>query len=175
MTENTLDLASYIRSIPDFPTEGILFRDITPLLADAKALERAIEVLAAPFTQDGIDVVAAVEARGFIFGSAVAKALGAGFVPIRKKGKLPFETHSVSYGLEYGHDAVEVHTDAVSPGTRVLMIDDLLATGGTMAAACELIENLGAEIVAIRFLIELAGLAGRKKLKKYPIHSEITY
>lgn len=175
MADNTLDLASYIRSIPDFPTQGILFYDITPLLANADALARAIEVLAKPFAGEGVDVVAAVEARGFIFGSAVAKALGAGFIPIRKKGKLPFETHSTSYGLEYGHDSVEVHTDAVAPGTRVLMVDDLLATGGTMAAACELIESLGAEIVAIRFLIELADLNGRDKLKKYNIHSEITY
>lgn len=175
MAENAPDLASFIRNIPDFPVKGILFRDITPLLADAQALERAIEVLAAPFVEAGVDVVAAVEARGFIFGAAVAKALGAGFVPIRKKGKLPFETHSISYGLEYGKDVVEVHTDAVSAGTRVLMVDDLLATGGTMAAACELIEGLGAEIVGIRFLIELAALNGREKLSQYPIYSEITY
>jgi adenine phosphoribosyltransferase len=170
-----MDLKEFIRDIPDFPTEGILFRDITPLLADAVALKAAIEMLAQPYIKDGIDVVAAVEARGFIFGSAVAKSLGAGFVPIRKKGKLPFETHSVSYGLEYGKDVVEVHTDAVKPGTKVLMVDDLLATGGTMAAACELIENLGGQIVGLTFLIELADLKGREKFAQYDIHTVITY
>ena len=170
-----MDLTSTIRSIPDFPTKGILFRDITPLLADAEALRCAIDCLAEPFKDKGIDIVAAVEARGFIFGSAVAEKLGAGFVPIRKQGKLPFETHSVSYGLEYGKDVVEVHTDAVKPGTKVLMVDDLLATGGTMAAACELIEKLGGDIVGLTFLIELAGLNGKEKFKKYTIHTEITY
>lgn len=175
MADKSMDLASYIRSIPDFPTTGILFRDITPLLSNAAALDKAIDVLAEPFRDKGIEMVAAVEARGFIFGSAVARALGVGFVPIRKKGKLPFETHSISYGLEYGEDVIEVHTDAVISGTKVLMIDDLLATGGTMVAACELIENLGAEIVALRFLIELTGLGGREKLQKYDIHSVISY
>ena len=170
-----MGLTSKIRSIPDFPTKGILFRDITPLLADAEALSCAIDCLADPFKDKGIDVVAAVEARGFIFGSAVAKTLGAGFVPIRKKGKLPFETHSVSYGLEYGKDVVEIHTDAVKPGTKVLMVDDLLATGGTMAAACELIEKLGARIVGLTFLVELVDLNGREKLEKYNIHTEISY
>lgn len=170
-----MDLTSTIRSIPDFPAKGILFRDITPLLADAAALSYAIDRLAEPFKDAGVDVVAAVEARGFIFGSAVAKKLGAGFVPIRKKGKLPFETHWVSYGLEYGKDVVEVHTDAVKPGTKVLMVDDLLATGGTMGAACELIETLGGDIVGLTFLIELADLNGKAKFKKYTIHTEITY
>ena len=170
-----MDLKAFIRDIPDFPKPGILFRDITPLLADTAALAKAIELLAEPFKDSRIDVVAAVEARGFIFGSAVAKALGAGFVPIRKKGKLPFETHSVSYGLEYGEDAVEVHTDAVASGTRVLMVDDLLATGGTMAAACELIDQRGADIVGLTFLIELADLNGRDKLSQYDIHTVITY
>lgn len=170
-----MDLKSYIRSIPDFPKTGILFWDITPLLADAAALAGAIDGLAEPFKDKGVDIVAAVEARGFIFGSAVAKALGAGFVPIRKKGKLPFETHAISYGLEYGKDIIEVHTDAVKPGTKVLMVDDLLATGGTVAAACELIEKLGGDIVGLTFLIELAELAGREKLKNYNLHSVITY
>lgn len=169
------DLTQYIRDIPDFPKPGILFRDITPLLANADALEAAIEQLAEPFMESGIDVVAAVEARGFIFGSAVAKALHVGFVPVRKKGKLPFETHSVSYGLEYGTDSVEVHTDAVQAGDRVLMVDDLLATGGTMVAACELIEKLGAEIAGLTFLIELADLNGRENLSQYDIHTVITY
>jgi adenine phosphoribosyltransferase len=175
MSDKMIELKSLIRDIPDFPKPGILFRDITPLLADARALEKAIELLTEPFMETGIDVVAAVEARGFIFGSAVAKALGAGFVPIRKKGKLPFETHSVSYGLEYGKDAVEVHTDAIKVGSRVLMVDDLLATGGTMAAACELVEELGGEIAGLTFLIELADLNGRDLLKKYDIHTAITY
>lgn len=170
-----MDLSQYIRDIPDFPKAGILFRDITPLLANPKALPLAIDALCEPFVEQGIDVVAAVEARGFIFGSAVARALGAGFVPIRKKGKLPFRTHSVSYGLEYGTDSVEVHSDAVAPGTKVLMVDDLLATGGTMAAACELIEKLGGEIVGLTFLIELADLKGRDIFHKYQIHSVITF
>ncbi|MEN8126185.1 MAG: adenine phosphoribosyltransferase [Planctomycetota bacterium] len=175
MKKEPLDLRQFIRDIPDFPKPGILFRDITPLLANAQALEKAIEVLAEPFAEAGIDVVAAVEARGFIFGSAVAKALGAGFVPIRKQGKLPYETHSVSYGLEYGTDSVEVHTDAVSPGTRVLMVDDLLATGGTMVAACELVEKLGGQIAGLTFLIELADLNGRDGLNQYDIHTAISY
>lgn len=170
-----MDLKAFMRSIPNFPTEGILFWDITPLLADAEALSAAIDGLTDPFKGKGVDIVAAVEARGFIFGSAVAKALGAGFVPIRKKGKLPFPTHAVSYGLEYGKDVIEVHTDAIRPGTNVLMVDDLLATGGTVAAACELIEMLGGHIVGLTFLIELAQLAGREKLKQYDIHSVMTY
>ena len=175
MKNETLDLRKFIRDIPDFPKAGILFRDITPLLADAQALSYAIEVLAEPFRDAGIDVVAAVEARRFIFGSAVAKALGVGFVPVRKQGKLPIDTHSVSYGLEYGTDSVEVHTDALQPGNKVLMVDDLLATGGTMVAACELIEKLGAEIAGLTFLIELADLGGREKLSQYDIHTVITY
>jgi adenine phosphoribosyltransferase len=170
-----MDLKSYMRSIPDFPTPGILFWDITPLLVDAAALSGAIDGLTAPYRDKGVDVVAAVEARGFIFGSAVAKALGTGFVPIRKKGKLPFQTHAISYGLEYGQDVVEIHTDAIQPGTNVLVVDDLLATGGTVAAACELIELLGGNIVGLTFLIELADLKGREKLQKYNIHSVMTY
>jgi adenine phosphoribosyltransferase len=169
-----MDLKAYMRSIPDFPKAGILFWDITPLLADAEALAGAIDALTAPFKDKGIDIVAAVEARGFIFGSAVARALGAGFVPIRKQGKLPFTTHAVSYGLEYGQDVIEVHTDAIRPGTKVLMVDDLLATGGTVAAACELIEQLGGDIVGLTFLIELIELAGREKLKQYTLHSVMT-
>ncbi|HOK95083.1 MAG TPA: adenine phosphoribosyltransferase [Anaerohalosphaeraceae bacterium] len=169
------ELKAFIREIPDFPKPGILFRDITPLLAHPQALAQAIEALAAPFADKGIDVVAAVEARGFIFGSAVARTLGAGFVPIRKKGKLPFHTESVSYGLEYGRDVVEVHTDAIRPGMKVLMVDDLLATGGTMAAACKLIEKLGGTIAGLTFLIELSGLNGRQQLKPYVLHTVICY
>ena len=175
MNNKSLDLRQFIRDIPDFPKQGILFRDITPLLADAGALACAIEQLTEPFQDKGIDAVAAVEARGFIFGSAVAKALNAGFVPIRKKGKLPYHIESVSYGLEYGSDVVEVHTDAVKSGTRVLMVDDLLATGGTMAAACELIEKIGGQIHGLTFLIELTDLKGRDKFQQYDIHTVLSY
>ncbi len=170
-----LDLKAYIRDIPDFPKPGILFRDITPLLADRRALAAAIEQLAYPYKDRAVDVVVAVEARGFIFGAAVARELNAGFVPVRKKGKLPWRTTSVSYGLEYGTDTIEMHTDALQPGKKVLMIDDLLATGGTMAASCQLAEKLGAKIVGLTFLVELTALGGREKLKKYPIHSVIQY
>lgn len=175
MTNKTLDFKQFIRDIPDFPQPGILFRDITPLLADRDALDAAIAALAEPFSADRIDLVAAVEARGFIFGSAVARALGAGFIPMRKKGKLPAETATVYYDLEYGQDSIEVHRDAVTAGARVLMLDDLLATGGTMAAACELIEQLGADVVGVSFLIELTALNGRERLKRHRIHSEIKY
>lgn len=170
-----MDLKQYIRDIPDFPQPGILFRDITPLLADRDALDAAIAALAEPFADERIDLIAAVEARGFIFGPAVARALGAGFIPMRKKGKLPAETAMVYYDLEYGQDSIEVHRDAVAAGARVLMLDDLLATGGTMAAACELIEQLGADVAGISFLIELTALNGRQKLKPYHIHSVIKY
>lgn len=175
MQQKTINLAKYIRDIPDFPKEGILFRDITPLLTDKDALAAAIEALAQPFHNKNIDYVVAVEARGFIFGSALAKEINAGFVPIRKPGKLPHKTESVTYQLEYGSDTVEVHVDAITRGSRVLMVDDLLATGGTMSAACELMEKLGAEISGLTFLIELTELAGRKKLEKYPIHTVISY
>ncbi|NLK40509.1 MAG: adenine phosphoribosyltransferase [Planctomycetes bacterium] len=169
------DLKRFIRDIPDFPEPGILFRDITPLLADKDALKTAIEALAKPFRQDRVQAVAAVEARGFIFGSAVARALDAGFVPIRKQGKLPWQTAQLHYELEYGEDTIEVHRDAIRPGMRVLMIDDLLATGGTMVAACKLMEMLEADIVGLTFLVELSDLAGRDRLKPYRIHSVITY
>jgi len=165
----------YIRSIPDWPKKGILFRDITPLLADAKALAAAVDALCEGFAEEDVDYVAAVEARGFIFGSAVAEKLQAGFVPIRKKGKLPFETRTVTYELEYGTDSLEIHSDAIKQGAKVLMVDDLLATGGTMAAACELVENTGGKIVGITFLIELADLTGRDKLGGYEVKSVITY
>lgn len=175
MTEKALALTEYIRNIPDFPTKGILFRDITPLLGDKDTLDQAIGALTEPFQNKGIEVVAAVEARGFIFGSAVARALKAGFVPIRKKGKLPYRTESISYGLEYGKDTIEVHKDAIKPGAKVLMVDDLLATGGTMAAACELIEKLGGNIAGLTFLVELSELNGREQLGNYTIHSVISY
>ena len=170
-----IELQRYIRSIPDWPKKGILFRDITPLLADPQAFVAAIDALCAGFEGGPIDYVAAVEARGFIFGAAVAEKLGVGFVPIRKKGKLPFETESITYNLEYGTDTLEVHSDAVEKGARVLMVDDLLATGGTMSAACKLIEKIGGQIAGIAFLIELAELAGRKKLTGYKIKTVMSY
>jgi len=175
MPETNIQLADYIREVPDFPKPGILFRDITPLLADSEAFAASVKALAGPFVDSGIDFVAAVEARGFIFGSPVAEVLNAGFVPIRKPGKLPFKTESVSYDLEYGTDTIEVHADAVKPGSRVLIVDDLLATGGTMAAACELIKKLGAEIAGVAFLVELTALSGREKLEGYSVHTVISY
>jgi adenine phosphoribosyltransferase len=175
MEPEATNLEKYIRVIPDWPKKGILFRDITPLLADPKALAAAIDALYAGFAEEGVEYVAATEARGFIFGSAVAEKLGAGFVPIRKKGKLPYKTQSVSYDLEYGTDTLEVHSDAIEAGAKVLMLDDLLATGGTMAAACKLIEKIGGQIVGISFLIELSELAGREKLSGYNIKTVITY
>jgi len=170
-----INLESYIRSIPDWPKKGILFRDITPLLADPKAFAAAIDALCADFTDADIEYVAAVEARGFIFGAAVARKLGVGYVPIRKKGKLPFKTESITYDLEYGTGTLEVHCDAIKKGAKVLMVDDLLATGGTMAAACKLIEKIGGQILAISFLIELTELAGRGKLQGYDVKTVISY
>lgn len=170
-----INLEEYIRSIPDWPKEGILFRDITPLLADAGALAAAVDALCACFSETKVDYVAAVEARGFIFGAAVAKQLGVGFVPIRKKGKLPYKTESISYDLEYGTDTLEVHSDGVGAGGAVLMVDDLLATGGTMAAACKLIEKIGGRVVGIAFLIELCELGGREKLSGYEVETVISY
>jgi adenine phosphoribosyltransferase len=170
-----INLERFIRSVPDWPKKGILFRDITPLLADPEAFAAAIDALCAGKQSADIEYVAAVEARGFIFGAAVARKLGAGFVPIRKKGKLPFKTKSISYDLEYGTDTLEVHSDAFESGAKVLMVDDLLATGGTMAAACKLIEKIGGQIMAISFLIELSELAGRDKLSGYNVKTVISY
>ncbi len=175
MENSSVNLTEYIRDIPDWPKKGILFRDITPLLADSKAFASAVEALAGPYKNRNIDYIAAVEARGFIFGAAVAVNLNVGFVPIRKKGKLPFKTDSITYDLEYGTDTLEVHTDAVKKGSSVLMIDDLLATGGTMAAACRLIEKIGGRIEGIAFLIELAALQGRKKIENYNISVEMQF
>ncbi|MHC4495286.1 MAG: adenine phosphoribosyltransferase [Planctomycetota bacterium] len=175
MTSKGIDLQQYIRDIPDWPKEGILFRDITPLLADPEAFAAAVDVLSAGFAETNVEYVVAVEARGFIFGSAIAEKLGAGFVPIRKKGKLPWQTESVTYDLEYGTDTLEVHRDAVKSGAKVLMVDDLLATGGTMAAACELVEKIGGQVTGIVFLIELADLGGRQKIAGYEVTSIISY
>jgi len=175
MKDKGVDLKQYIREIPDWPKEGILFRDITPLLLNPKVFTIAVEALCADFTDADIKYVAAVEARGFIFGAAVAEKLDAGFVPIRKKGKLPWRTESITYDLEYGTDTLEVHSDAIEGGGKVLMVDDLLATGGTMAAACKLIEKIGGTVAGIAFLIELAGLQGREKVADYKVISIISY
>jgi adenine phosphoribosyltransferase len=175
MKRKGIDLKKYIRDVPDWPKKGILFRDITPLLNNPKAFSAAIDALCSDFKGAGVQYVAAVEARGFIFGSAVAEKLGAGFVPIRKKGKLPWRTESVGYDLEYGTDTLEVHCDAVGNGGKVLMVDDLLATGGTMAAACQLIKKIGGDVVGVTFLIELADLQGREKLTDYKVASVISY
>lgn len=175
MSTKGINLEKYIRSIPDWPKKGILFRDITPLLADPKAFAAAVDALCADFADVGINYVAAVEARGFIFGAAVAKKLGVGFVPVRKKGKLPSKTESLTYDLEYGTATIEVHCDAINEGAKVLMVDDLLATGGTMAAACKLIEKIGGKIMAISFLVELSDLHGRDKLQGYFIKTLISY
>ena len=170
-----VDLASHIRDIPDFPKPGIIFKDITTLLKHPRALQASILQLAAPWRDQEIEAVVGVESRGFIFGAAVAVELKAGFVPIRKPGKLPAETVSVSYELEYGRDSVEVHRDAIQPGERLLLVDDLLATGGTMEAACSLMDELRGKIVGIAFLIELAFLGGKKKLEGRNVFSVIQY
>ena len=175
MTNQVINLKQYIRDIPDWPNKGILFRDITPLLNNPKAFSVALDALCTDFIEAGIEYVAAVEARGFIFGAAIAEKLGAGFVPIRKKGKLPWKTVSISYDLEYGVDTLEVHQDAMPSGAKVLMVDDLLATGGTIAAACQLIEKIGGEVVGVALLVELADLGGREKLTDYMVKSIISY
>ena len=159
-----MDLEQYIRDVPDFPKPGIVFKDITPLLADAAAMQEAVTQLVQPYALAGVDLVVGIESRGFIFGVLAAERLGVGFVPIRKPGKLPAETISESYELEYGTDSIEIHTDAIGDGQKVLLVDDLLATGGTMAASCRLVERLGGRIVAAAFVIELSFLSGRAKL-----------
>jgi adenine phosphoribosyltransferase len=164
-----IDLKPFVRDVPDFPTPGILFRDITPLLASPDAFKAAVEAMADPFRGTPAVKIVGIEARGFMFGAAVARELGLGFVPARKPGKLPGRTERVSYGLEYGSDALEVHSDALSPGESVLIVDDVLATGGTAAAAAELVERLGARVEALIFCIELAALQGRSKLSGRPV------
>jgi adenine phosphoribosyltransferase len=171
----TLDLRAFVRDIPDFPRPGILFRDITPLLLDATALDAAVSGLAARVTPTDVEYVVAAEARGFILGAALARQLGAGFVPARKPGKLPAETISAEYALEYGLDALEVHADALAHGARVLVHDDLLATGGTAGALCDLVAGLGAEIIGCAFLVELCFLEGRRRLAPHDVYSLIEY
>jgi adenine phosphoribosyltransferase len=170
-----VDLRGLVREIPDFPTTGILFKDITPLLLDPVGLHGAVSDLAVFARPLDVDLVIAAEARGFILGGALARELGAGFVPARKGGKLPSETVSVEYLLEYGVDVLEVHTDAFARGARVLVHDDLLATGGTARGVCDLVAGLGAEIVGCAFLIELAFLGGRERLAPYPVHAVLEY
>jgi adenine phosphoribosyltransferase len=164
-----------IRDIPDFPKPGIIFKDITPLVKDPVVLRFAVQQLTKPFRDRGITAVVGMEARGFIFGSLVAWELELPFIPLRKPGKLPYDAQSVSYDLEYGSASLEIHSDALNKDDRVLLIDDLLATGGTAKASCELVEQLGATVEALGFIIELDFINGREKLENYPIHSLLHY
>mgnify|MGYP000981302605 CR=1 FL=1 len=170
-----MDLKEYIADIPDFPEPGVLFRDVTPLLADKDAYKEAIRLLVEFAKEKDVDVIAGPEARGFLFGCPVAYKVNAGFVPVRKPGKLPRETVSASYDLEYGKNEVHIHADSIKPGENVVIIDDLLATGGTVEATIQLVEQLGGKVVGIAFLIELEALKGREKLKDYNVYSVLTY
>src|SRR5246127_5568543 len=169
------DIERAIRNVADFPKPGIQFKDITPVLADPKLFSGSIDLLIEGFKPGQVGAVVGIDARGFIFAAAAAVKLEAGFVPVRKKGKLPFQTHEQEYDLEYGTATIAVHTDALKPGSRVLLIDDLLATGGTAAAAAALVQKLGAKILQISFLIELSFLGGREKLKDSPVRSLVVY
>jgi adenine phosphoribosyltransferase len=169
------DLKNYIRNIQDFPKKGILFRDITTLLNKKGIFKKVIDILYQRYADKKIDAVVAIESRGFIFGSVLAYRLGTAFVPIRKKGKLPYKTLKATYSLEYAEDTIEMHEDAFKPGANVILIDDLLATGGTMAAAAELVEKLKGRIIEIAFIIELSELKGRAKLGDYPVYSMVKY
>ena len=170
-----MDLKKFIRDIPDFPKPGILFRDITPLLAAPSAFREIIRRLAEPYRGQRVDAIVAAEARGFIFAAPLAVELGAGFVPVRKPGKLPAERHSHAYELEYGTDRLEMHVDGVKAGQRVLVVDDLLATGGTVGACCKLLEKTGAQIIGCAFAIELSALGGAKAVAPHPVFSVILY
>ena len=165
----------YVRSIPDFPEEGIIFRDITSVIQDAEGLKRSIDGMIENLKDVDFDIVLGPESRGFIFGMPVAYALGKGFVPVRKKGKLPCETIEIEYELEYGTAVLEMHKDAIKPGDKVVIIDDLIATGGTTEAIIKMVESLGGEVVKVQFLMELAGLKGREKLKEYDVNSLLIY
>ena len=169
------ELEAAIRNVPDFPKPGIQFKDITPVLADARLFAGSIDLLTEKFQPGAVDAVVGIDARGFIFAAAAAKKLNAGFVPVRKKGKLPYKTIEQDYALEYGHATVAMHVDALKPGARVVLIDDLLATGGTSAAAVALMKKLGVHILEVTFLIELKFLNGRQKLNGYPVRSIIAY
>lgn len=168
-------LHAAIRDVVDFPKPGIVFKDITPILADGKLFRQSIDLLCETAGDRKVDKIVGIDARGFIFAAAVADRLGAGFVPVRKKGKLPWKTHQAAYSLEYGESVIELHEDAVSPGESVLLVDDLLATGGTAAAAVSLLDQLGAELIGVSFLIELAFLNGRQKLAPHAINAILTY
>ena len=169
------DLKLYCRDVPDFPKKGIIFKDITVLLKEPAKFSEAIDRIAQRYVGKGIDIVASIESRGFIIGAALAYKLGAGFVPVRKKGKLPWQTIGCTYELEYGTDTLEIHQDAIKPGQKVLIVDDLIATGGTAGAVVSLVEQLGGKIHGLAFLIELTFLKGREKIKKYPVFSLIKY
>ena len=173
--DNVDSIADRIRDVPDFPKKGILFKDITPVLSDIDTLRASIKEMAAPFMNLEIDVVVGIESRGFIFGAPIADVLDCSFVPVRKPGKLPWKTESVSYELEYGTDALEIHEDAITEGQNVLIVDDLLATGGTAKATCKLVSKLGGNIKGLSVLIELEDLNGRKRLNQYNVHSLVQY
>ena len=174
--DDSADLEALIRDVPDFPKPGIVFKDITPVLADPTALRALIERMAAPFLDQSVEVVAGIEARGFVLATPVAAALGTGFVPLRKPGKLPYSVASEEYSLEYGTDALEVHTDAVKEGTRVLIVDDVIATGGTAGAAIRLLQGLGADVVGLSLFVELAFLGGRASFDpSIKTHSVVVY
>ena len=175
MEENIKKIKSMIRDVADFPKKGILFRDITTALKDAETLKIMVDELYEIFKDEKIDYVAGIESRGFIFGMPLAYKLNCGFIPVRKPKKLPCETISQEYSLEYGTDKIEIHKDAIKPGQKVVLIDDLIATGGTMKAAAQLVEELGGEVVKLLFLIELAGLEGRKALEGYDVDAVVTY
>ncbi len=170
-----MNLKQYIADIQDFPIEGVLFRDVTPLMKDPKAYHAAIDEMKAYAQSKGAELIAGPEARGFLFGCPVAYSMEVGFVPVRKPGKLPRETISATYELEYGHNTLQMHKDAITKGQKVVLIDDLLATGGTIEASCKMVEELGGEVVGICFLIELVDLKGREKLKDYDVYSVLKY
>jgi len=171
-----MKIESLIRDVPDWPKPGIVFKDITPLLSHPAGLAMAVELMANPYRGTGVDLVAGAESRGFIFGTAIAQSLSAGFIPIRKPKKLPYKTAAIEYDLEYGKDTLEIHSDAIKKGQRVLMVDDLMATGGTMKACCDLVSGLGGKIAGITVLIELTFLTGRQRLKSYgDLHAVIKY
>lgn len=169
------DLKKLVRDVPDFPKKGIIFKDITPLLQNPEGLREAVETISNHYQNKKIDIVVGAEARGFILAPTIAFNIGAGFVPVRKPGKLPYEKISMSYALEYGTDTLEIHKDGIKKGQQVLMVDDLLATGGTMAACCKLVESLGGKIIGCAFLIDLTFLNGKKALNKYDVFSLIKY
>jgi adenine phosphoribosyltransferase len=170
-----MDLKEYIRDVPDFPKKGIIFKDITTLLKDPKALRHTVDLMSDRYIDQKIDHVIGIESRGFIFGSPLAYHIDAGFIPVRKPGKLPSITERISYDLEYGTDSLEIHKDALKPGQKVLIVDDLLATGGTAAAVARLVEKLQAKVVGLGFIIELTFLNGRQKLNGYEVHSLVQY